>query len=106
MRIGLLQLNPTVGAIADNVAAIRDGWEQAKADAFRLIDLPRTATMLAQGAGRLIRSASDRGVLAVFDPRLATAKRYRWTLVEALPPMRRTKDRAEAESLLQAIAAQ
>ncbi len=80
--------------------------EQAKADAFRLIDLPRTATMLAQGAGRLIRSASDRGVVAVFDPRLATAKRYRWTLVEALPPMRRTKDRAEAESLLQAIAAQ
>ncbi len=37
MRIGLLQLNPTVGAIADNVAALRDGWEQAKADGAELV---------------------------------------------------------------------
>ena len=78
--------------------------EQAKADAFRLIDLPRTATMLAQGAGRLIRTATDRGVVAVLDPRLAKAKSYRWDLIAALPPLPRTKDRAEAEALLQAIA--
>lgn len=78
--------------------------EQAKADAFRLIDLPRTATMLAQGAGRLIRTATDRGVVAVLDPRLAKAKSYRWDLIAALPPFPRTKDRAEAEALLQAIA--
>ena len=41
--------------------------------AFRLVDLPRAATLLAQGAGRLIRSADDHGVVAVLDPRLATA---------------------------------
>jgi ATP-dependent DNA helicase DinG len=64
--------------------------ERAGADAFRLIDLPRAATLLAQGAGRLIRSADDRGVVAVLDPRLATA-RYRWDVVRALPPMRRTR---------------
>jgi ATP-dependent DNA helicase DinG len=74
--------------------------ELAKADAFRLIDLPRTAMMLAQGVGRLIRSGDDRGVVAVFDPRLATAKRYRWDLVSALPPFRRTRDRAEVEAFL------
>jgi ATP-dependent DNA helicase DinG len=79
--------------------------ELARADAFRLIDLPRTAMMLAQGVGRLIRSNDDRGVVAVFDPRLATAKRYRWDLVSALPPFRRTKERAEAEALLAEIAA-
>ncbi len=67
--------------------------------AFDLIDLPRAVTLLAQGAGRLIRSATDRGVVAVLDPRLATA-RYRWDLVRGLPPMRRTKERAEVTAFL------
>ena len=80
--------------------------EQAKAEAFRTIDLPRTATMLAQGAGRLIRSQTDRGVVAVLDPRLAKAKSYRWTLLDALPPFPRTKDRAEVEAFLKALDAE
>ena len=76
--------------------------ERARAGAFALVDLPRATTLLAQGAGRLIRSASDRGVVAVFDPRLATA-RYRWEIVNALPPMRRTRDREEVEAFLRAL---
>jgi ATP-dependent DNA helicase DinG len=79
--------------------------ERAGADAFSLIDLPRATTLLAQGAGRLIRSAADRGVVAVLDPRLATA-RYRWDVVRALPPMRRTKDPAEARAFLRDLLAQ
>ena len=67
--------------------------------AFELIDLPRAAAMLAQGTGRLIRSRADRGVVAVFDTRLARA-RYRWTLIGALPPMRRTRHRSEVEAFL------
>jgi ATP-dependent DNA helicase DinG len=78
--------------------------ERARADAFRVVDLPRAATMLAQGAGRLIRTATDRGVVAVLDPRLATNANYRWDIVSALPPMRRTRDRAEAEAFLAEIA--
>jgi ATP-dependent DNA helicase DinG len=66
--------------------------EAAGAQGFRVVDLPRAATMLAQGAGRLIRSASDRGVVAVLDSRLAGAT-YSGYLVKALPPMRRTRDR-------------
>ncbi len=77
--------------------------ELARADAFRVVDLPRATTLLAQGAGRLIRTADDRGVVAVLDPRLATAKRYRWDVVRALPPMRRTRDRAEAEAFLRSL---
>lgn len=77
--------------------------EKARGEAFRLVDLPRATTLLAQGAGRLIRTASDRGVVAVFDPRLATNARYRWDVVNALPPMPRTKDRAEAEAFLRAL---
>ena len=67
--------------------------------AFQKIDVPRAATMLAQGIGRLIRSAADRGVVAVLDSRLATA-RYRWALVNSLPPFRRTGDIAEVEAFL------
>jgi ATP-dependent DNA helicase DinG len=72
--------------------------------AFASVDLPRAATLLAQGAGRLIRTAEDRGVVAVLDPRLATAN-YRWDIVNALPPMRRTRHRAEAEAFLREITA-
>jgi ATP-dependent DNA helicase DinG len=68
-------------------------------DAFSTIDVPRAATLLAQGAGRLIRSADDRGVVAVLDSRLGTA-RYRWDLIRALPPMRRTRHRSEVEAFL------
>ncbi len=77
--------------------------DRAGKAAFRTIDLPRAATMLAQGAGRLIRSTTDQGVVAVLDPRLATARSYRWELIRALPPMRRTRDLADAESLLREL---
>ncbi len=60
--------------------------------AFSLVDLPRAASLLAQGVGRLIRSSTDYGVVAVLDPRLATAS-YRRVLLAALPPLRRTVER-------------
>jgi ATP-dependent DNA helicase DinG len=71
--------------------------------AFREIDLPRAATDLAQGAGRLIRAGSDIGVVAVLDRRLATSRSYRWDLLEAMPPMARTSDPAEVTSFLEGI---
>ncbi|MEJ7844806.1 MAG: ATP-dependent DNA helicase [Acidimicrobiales bacterium] len=76
--------------------------ERAGARAFGAVDLPRATTLLAQGAGRLLRSGTDRGVVAVLDPRLAKAS-YRWDIVRALPPMRRTRHRAEAEAFLREI---
>ena len=79
--------------------------EAAGAQGFRLVDLPRAATLLAQGAGRLIRSATDRGVVAVLDPRLATAS-YSSYLVKSLPRMRRTRDRDEALAFLHGIRAE
>jgi ATP-dependent DNA helicase DinG len=69
---------------------------------FRAVDLPRAATLLAQGAGRLIRTETDRGVVAVLDPRLATAS-YSGYLVRALPPMRRTREQHEAVAFLQSM---
>jgi ATP-dependent DNA helicase DinG len=70
--------------------------------AFGRIDVPRASMLLAQASGRLIRNATDRGVVAVLDRRLGTAN-YRWDIVRALPPMRRTRDRADAEAFLRDI---
>lgn len=72
------------------------------AAAFGQIDLPRATMLLAQATGRLIRTSTDRGVVAVMDPRLGTAN-YRWDIIRALPPMRRTRHRAEAEAFLREI---
>ncbi len=76
--------------------------ERAGPGAFSSVDLPRAGTLLAQGAGRLIRSSEDRGVVAVLDSRLATAS-YRAALLARVPPMRRSVDRAEAEDFLRRV---
>lgn len=70
--------------------------------AFSLIDLPIAATALAQAAGRLIRTAEDRGVVAVLDRRLATMNYWR-TLIGAMPPMPRTRNRDDVVEFLASI---
>ncbi len=69
---------------------------QARVDAgggngFMAVSVPRAALLLAQGAGRLVRSREDRGVVAVLDPRLATA-RYSGYLRASLPDFWTTDD--------------
>jgi len=76
--------------------------ERLGADAFSQIDIPKASMMLAQAGGRLIRSSTDRGVFAVMDPRLGKA-RYRWDIIKALPPMKRTRHRSEVEDFLATI---
>jgi ATP-dependent DNA helicase DinG len=61
------------------------------------------ALLLAQGVGRLIRRSTDRGVVAVLDPRLATA-RYGSYLRASLPPMWFTPDRDVALGALRRLA--
>lgn len=80
-------------------SARREAAEAAGRPAFREVDLPRAATLLAQGAGRLIRSTEDRGVVAILDSRVARA-RYGPDLVAALPPMPVVGDRAQAAAFL------
>ncbi len=55
--------------------------------------LPEAAVTLKQGAGRLIRSETDRGILVVCDSRLSSMS-YGRRLVQGLPPMRRLNDQA------------
>ncbi len=58
---------------------------------FAALSVPRAALMLAQGAGRLIRTPNDRGVVAVLDSRLATTG-YGARLRASLPPLWWTTD--------------
>jgi ATP-dependent DNA helicase DinG len=55
-------------------------------DPFDSVILPEMLLKLKQGAGRLIRRSTDRGVIAILDPRAATRERYAETIREALPP--------------------
>ncbi|WP_122820902.1 ATP-dependent DNA helicase [Varibaculum vaginae] len=65
--------------------------EAAGRSGFSEVSLSHAALLLAQGAGRLIRTRSDRGVVAVLDQRLARA-RYANYLLKSLPPFWRTTD--------------
>ena len=58
---------------------------------FMQFQVPQAAIALKQGAGRLIRDVSDRGVLVVCDPRLLK-KGYGQTFLDAMPPFARTRD--------------
>jgi ATP-dependent DNA helicase DinG len=53
---------------------------------FAAVSVPIAAVRLAQGAGRLVRASGDRGVVAVLDPRLHTARGYGPYLRDSLPP--------------------
>jgi len=63
------------------------------------VTMPRAGLLLAQAAGRLIRSGEDKGVVSVLDSRLANAG-YGSSLRKSMPPMWFTTDRAKAISAL------
>nr|WP_307864839.1 ATP-dependent DNA helicase [Myceligenerans salitolerans] len=73
--------------------------EQAGGNGFMAVSAAHAALLLAQGAGRLIRGTQDRGVVAVLDPRLATA-RYASFLVRSMPAFWPTTDRALVRAAL------
>lgn len=76
--------------------------ERAGDNWFAMVDIPHASALLAQGVGRLIRCATDGGVVCVLDSRLAES-RYRTQLLDALPPMRRVRDRQDASEFLRSF---
>lgn len=65
---------------------------QSGGNGFMAVSATHAALLLAQGSGRLIRTHGDRGVVAVLDSRLATA-RYGGFLARSMPPLWPTSDR-------------
>ena len=75
--------------------------DRAGGNGFMQVAATHAALLLAQGSGRLIRTTSDRGVVAVLDPRLVTA-RYGGFLRASLAPMWTTSDPALVRGALEA----
>jgi ATP-dependent DNA helicase DinG len=86
------------------LSARQKAADEAGGNGFMQVAATHAALLLAQGAGRLIRTTSDRGVVAVLDPRLATA-RYGGFLKASLPPMWTTTDPAVVRQALKRLAA-
>ena len=80
---------------SDPVVAARQRFiEEQGGSSFYEYSVPQAIISLKQGLGRLIRSASDRGLLAVLDPRLRT-QAYGRLFLQSLPPVRTTSDLGE-----------
>jgi ATP-dependent DNA helicase DinG len=77
---------------------------EAGGNGFMKIAASHAALLLAQGSGRLIRRLTDRGVVAVLDPRLVTA-RYGAFLKASMPDMWQTTDRQVAIQALRRLSA-
>ncbi|MFM7063870.1 MAG: ATP-dependent DNA helicase, partial [Actinomycetes bacterium] len=95
-RIPFGRPNDPVVVARERICAERGG------NGFMDVSLPAAAVSLAQGVGRLIRSTADRGVVAVLDRRLVTA-RYGPLLLDTLPPLWRTNDRSKVEGALRRL---
>jgi len=80
-------------------AARSEAVDAAGGSGFMAVAVTHAALMLAQGAGRLIRTANDKGVIAVLDPRLIS-KRYGTTLRQTLPPVNVYRDRTAVTTAL------
>ena len=79
----------------DPVLAARIDALRAKGgNPFMDLQLPQAILQLKQGAGRLIRDETDRGVLMICDPRLYS-KPYGRTIRASLPPMQATRELAD-----------
>ena len=84
----------------DPVLAARiEQMRQQGRNPFMEYQLPRAVINVKQGAGRLIRDETDRGVLMICDPRLLS-KPYGRRVWQSLPPMRRTRELSEVIAFL------
>jgi ATP-dependent DNA helicase DinG len=78
-----------------------DAIRRAGGNPFRDEQLPQAVIALKQGAGRLIRTETDRGVLVLCDPRL-TQKSYGRVFLESLPPLPITRTLADIQAFFAA----
>jgi ATP-dependent DNA helicase DinG len=88
----------------DPLASARQRTVAARGgNGFMTVAASQAALLLAQGAGRLLRTMTDKGVVAVLDPRLATA-RYSGFLRASLPPFWTTSDPEVVRGALRRLA--
>ena len=84
------------------VSARQKATDARGGNGFLSVSATHAALLLAQGAGRLLRATDDRGVVAILDPRIATA-RYGGFLRASLPPFWETTDVAKVHGALERL---
>ena len=90
----------------DPLASARQRAVEARGgNGFMTVAAAQAGLLLAQGTGRLLRTMSDRGVVAILDPRLVT-KRYGGFLRASLPPFWATTDPEVVRGALRRLAAE
>jgi len=88
----------------DPVLAARiDSLKAREGNPFTELQLPQAVLALKQGAGRLIRDETDRGVLMLCDPRLVS-RPYGRQILRSLPPMKPSRELADVERFFSAPA--
>ncbi len=90
--------SPSEPLVAARIAAL----EAKGRSGFEHYMIPSAIVRLKQGFGRLIRSTTDRGVVALLDGR-ATSMRYGATIVDALPPATRITDLSALDELFREV---
>jgi ATP-dependent DNA helicase DinG len=86
------------------LSARMEALEKKGLSPFAVHQLPHAVITLKQGAGRLIRSETDRGVLMICDPRLVE-KNYGRQIWQSLPPFKRTREAETAAEFLRSLRA-
>ncbi|CAJ0702609.1 putative ATP-dependent DNA helicase YoaA [Ralstonia holmesii] len=84
------------------LSARMEALEKKGLSPFAVHQLPHAVITLKQGAGRLIRSETDRGVLMICDPRLVE-KNYGRQIWQSLPPFKRTREAETAAEFLRSL---
>lgn len=103
LRLVIIDKLPFESPFDPVIKARLNSMQEAGDNPFMNYQVPRAVITLRQGAGRLIRSSQDKGVLMICDPRLRTTH-YGRVFLNSLPKMRRSSDRAKVSAFLNRLA--
>lgn len=103
LRLVIIDKLPFESPFDPVIKARLNAMQEAGDNPFMSYQVPRAVITLRQGAGRLIRSSEDKGVLMICDPRLRTTH-YGRVFLNSLPKMRRSSDRDKVAAFLNRLA--
>ena len=103
LRLVIIDKLPFESPFDPVIKARLNAMQESGDNPFMNYQVPRAVITLRQGAGRLIRSSDDKGVLMICDPRLRTTH-YGRVFLNSLPKMRRSSDRSKVSAFLNRLA--
>ena len=102
LKLVIIDRLPFASPMDPIVQARTEYYRKQGIDPFSHFQIPEAVISLKQGAGRLIRTEQDKGVLAILDPRLIS-RRYGEAFIDSLPPFARTREQNKVKEFYQQI---